>query len=138
MDHVLFQPRGIQDAVNLRGRARRAQLMRELRKDAFRRCRVNSPIGSDNSGSVIGPREDAQVDSGGCQQIGTDSPANNPNGEQEKSLSAWLHRTNEKGLRETHPCLVLKSEPATQAKCQKSRKDMGSVQGRVVILISKA
>lgn len=109
MDHVLFQPRGIQDAVNLRGRARRAQLMRELRKDAFRRCRVNSPIGRDNSGSVIGPREDAQVDSGGCQQIGTDSPANNPNGEQEKSLSAWPHRTNKKGLRDRRRCDVARN-----------------------------
>ena len=111
--------------------------MRELRKDAFRRCRVNSPIGRDNSGSVIGPREDAQIDSGGCQQIGTDSPANNPNGEQEKSLSAWPHRTNKKGLRDRHPCLVMESEPAMQAGCQKARTDMGSVQGRVVILISK-
>ena len=112
--------------------------MRELREDAFCRCRVNSPIGSDNSSSVIGPREDAQVDSGGCQQIGTDYADNNPNGEQEKSLSAWLHRTNREGLQETHPCLVLASEPAPQAKCQKSRRDMDSVQGRVVILISKA
>ena len=68
--------------------------MRELRKDAFRRCRVNSPIGSDDSDSVRGPREDAHVDSGGCQQIGTDPADSNPNGEQEKSLSAWFHRMN--------------------------------------------